>query len=104
MDIPQAPNFQKRRTRSPGLKWYKRYDTPESLKSGRVLVIDYIKKGIAAISAAGHKRSARHCNGLGTDRILDHSKEGMRKVAAQEINHIQGLRKLYSNVLQTPSA
>lgn len=30
--------------------------------------------------------------------VLDYSKEGMRKVAAQEINLIDGLRKLYSNV------
>ena len=31
--------------RSPGLKWYKKYETPESLRSGRVLVIDYVKQG-----------------------------------------------------------
>ena len=59
------------RPRSPGLKWYKEYDTPESRKCGRVLLIDYVKQG--------------------------HSKKGMRKVASQEINSIDGLRKLYSN-------
>lgn len=55
-----------RRLRSPGLKWHKQYETR---RTGRVLVIDYIKK---------------EC-----------SKEGMRKVAAQEINNIEGLRKIY---------
>ena len=59
------------RHRSPGLKWYKEYDTLEKCRSGRVLLIDYIKQ--------------------------DHSKEGMRKVAAQEINNIEGLRKIYAN-------
>lgn len=57
-----------RRLRSPGLKWHKQYETR---RTGRVLVIDYIKK---------------EC-----------SKEGMRKVAAQEINNIEGLRKIYIN-------
>ncbi|MCJ1462795.1 hypothetical protein MMC07_001398 [Pseudocyphellaria aurata] len=59
------------RPRSPGLKWHKEYDTPESLTCGRVLLIDYVKQ--------------------------DHSKEGMRKVAAQEISSIEALRKFYSN-------
>ncbi|KAL6721270.1 hypothetical protein ACLMJK_000372 [Lecanora helva] len=61
----------KKRPRSPGLKWYRKYDSLESLKHGRVLVIDYIKQ--------------------------DHSKQGMRKVAAQEISSVEGLRKMYSN-------
>lgn len=56
---------------SPGLKWHKHYDTPESRKTGRVLVIDYVKKS--------------------------HSKEGMRKVVAQEFDGIAELRKLYTN-------
>lgn len=34
------------RPRSPGLKWHKEYDTPESLKHGRVLLIDYVKQGV----------------------------------------------------------
>lgn len=34
--------------------------------------------------------------------VLDYSREGMRKVAAQEINSIDGLRKLYSNVKVFP--
>ncbi|MCJ1427912.1 hypothetical protein MMC29_005818 [Sticta canariensis] len=59
------------RPRSPGLKWHKEYDTPESLKLGRVLLIDYVRQ--------------------------DHSKAGMRKVAAQEISSLDGLRKFYSN-------
>lgn len=33
-----------------------------------------------------------------TPMVLDYSREGMRKVAAQEINSIDGLRKLYANV------
>ena len=57
--------------RSSGLKWHKNYDTPESRKSGRVLVIDYVKKSC--------------------------SKEGMQKVATQEFDNVQGLRKLYTN-------
>ena len=60
-----------KRPRSPGLKWYKHFDSPEGLKCSRVLIIDYVK--------------------------MDHSKEGTRKVAAQEITSIEGLRKLYSN-------
>ena len=35
------------RPRSPGLKWHKEYDTPESLKLGRVLLIDYVRQGNA---------------------------------------------------------
>lgn len=34
------------RPRSPGLRWHKGYNTPESLKSGRVLLIDYVKQGV----------------------------------------------------------
>ena len=60
-----------KRPRSPGLKWYKEYDTPDKSRTGRVLLIDYVKK--------------------------DHSKEGMRKVAAQEIDNIDGLLKIYTN-------
>jgi hypothetical protein len=33
--------------------------------------------------------------------IADQSKQGMRKVAAQEIGSIDGLRKLYSNVISS---
>lgn len=59
---PQSPT---------GLKWHKHYDTPESRKRGRVLVIDYVKKS--------------------------HAKEGMRKVVTQEFDNIQELRRLYAN-------
>ena len=58
------------RARSPGLRWYKDYND-KSLKQGRVLVIDYVKQ--------------------------DLSKEGMRKVAAQEIGDVHTLRRLYDN-------
>lgn len=43
--LHKDPQGWKKRPRSPGLKWYKGYDTPESLKNGRVLVIDYVKQG-----------------------------------------------------------
>ena len=43
--LTKWPQGWKRRPRSPGLRWYKNYDTPESLKRGRVLVIDYIRQG-----------------------------------------------------------
>ena len=66
-----SPQAWKGRPRSPGLRWYKDYNSPESLKNGRVLVVDYVKK--------------------------DHSKEGMRKVTAQEISSVDGLRKLYAS-------
>ncbi|KAL8703884.1 MAG: hypothetical protein Q9201_002935 [Fulgogasparrea decipioides] len=59
------------RPRSPGLKWHKNYDTPESRKTSRVLIIDYVKK--------------------------EHSKEGMRKVATQEVDSVEGLRRIYTN-------
>lgn len=59
------------RPRSPNLKWQKGFDKPEHCRSGRVLMIDYVKQ--------------------------DHTKQGMRKVAAQEFNNIQSLRKLYAN-------
>ena len=60
-----------KRPRSPGLNWYKEYDELEKCRNGRVLLIDYVKQ--------------------------DLSKEGMRKVAAQEIDNIEGLRKIYAN-------
>lgn len=68
---PFAPKPWQQRPRSPGLKWHKHYDTPESRKTGRVLVIDYVKK--------------------------ERSKKGMRKVAAQEFDNIHDLRKIYTN-------
>ncbi|KAL8802479.1 MAG: hypothetical protein Q9182_003787 [Xanthomendoza sp. 2 TL-2023] len=68
---PFAAKSWQQRPRSPGLKWHKHYQDPESKTKGRVLVIDYIKK--------------------------ERSKEGMRKVAAQEIDSIEGLRKIYTN-------
>ncbi|KAL8840219.1 MAG: hypothetical protein Q9170_001426 [Blastenia crenularia] len=68
---PSASKSWQQRPRSPGLKWHKHYDTPESRRAGRVLVIDYVTKS--------------------------HSREGMRKVATQEFDNIQGLRKLYTN-------
>ncbi len=43
--LSKHPQGWKKRPRSPGLNWYKDYDTPESLKNGRVLVIDYVKQG-----------------------------------------------------------
>ena len=43
--LTKWPQGWKRRPRSPGLRWYKKYDTPESLERGRVLVIDYIRQG-----------------------------------------------------------
>lgn len=69
-DRPHFP-FTQQRPRSPGLKWHKNYDTPESRKTSRVLIIDYVKK--------------------------EHSKEGMRKVTAQEVNSVEGLRRIYTN-------
>ncbi|KAL8713900.1 MAG: hypothetical protein Q9220_002046 [cf. Caloplaca sp. 1 TL-2023] len=75
---PYAPKPWQQRPRSPGLKWHKEYETTESRKAGRVLVIDYVKK--------------------------EHSKEGMRKVATQEIDSIQGLRKIYTNPERGPEA
>ncbi|KAL8721748.1 MAG: hypothetical protein Q9225_001646 [Loekoesia sp. 1 TL-2023] len=68
---PFAPKFRQHRPQSPGLKWHKCYNTPESRKTGRVLVIDYIKK--------------------------EHSKEGMQKIVTQEFDSIQGLRRIYTN-------
>lgn len=32
------------------------------------------------------------------EMISDHTKEGMRKVAAEEISNLDGLRRVYSNV------
>lgn len=69
--FPFASTFWQQRPRSPGLIWHKKYDSPESRKTGRVLVIDYIKK--------------------------ERSKKGMRKVATQEVNTIEGLRNIYTN-------
>ena len=59
------------RPRSPNLKWHQGFDKPENCKSGRVFIVDYVKQ--------------------------DHTKEGMRKVAAQEINNVHSLRKLYAS-------
>ena len=54
------------RTRSPGLKWYKDYSKVD-VREGRVLVIDYVK--------------------------WDLSKQGTRKVAAEEIYNLNCLKK-----------
>lgn len=43
--LSTGPQGWKKRPRSPGLKWYKDYDTPDALNQGRVLVIDYVKQG-----------------------------------------------------------
>ena len=43
--MSKVPHAWKKAPRSPGLKWYKNYDSPESLKNGRILVIDYVKQG-----------------------------------------------------------
>ena len=43
--MSKGPQAGKKRPRSPGLKWYKSYDSPDSLKKGRILIIDYIKQG-----------------------------------------------------------
>ncbi|KAI9843557.1 MAG: hypothetical protein M1837_006233 [Sclerophora amabilis] len=67
---PAGGHHHHHRPRSPGLQWHNKY-SPEGLKRGRVLMIDYVKK--------------------------DHTKEGMRKVAAEEISSLDGLRKVYSN-------
>lgn len=58
------------RPKSPKLGWYKEYNE-KNVKYGRVLVIDYVKGEL--------------------------SQEGMRKVASQEINNLEGLEKLYAN-------
>ena len=36
-----------------GLKWFKHYDTPEQMTKGRVLVIDYVKKGTRDLKRNG---------------------------------------------------
>ena len=66
-----------RRPKSPGLKWYKAY-TGANLTHGRVLVVDYVKQEL--------------------------SQDGMRKVAAQEINSIEGLKKLYESSVRRDEA
>ena len=43
--MTRGPHAWKKRPRSPGLKWYKDYDSPDSLKNGRILIIDYVKRG-----------------------------------------------------------
>ena len=43
--MTKGPHAWKKRPRSPGLKWYKDYDSPDSLKNGRILIIDYVKRG-----------------------------------------------------------
>ncbi|KAL9613249.1 MAG: hypothetical protein Q9167_002209 [Letrouitia subvulpina] len=70
-NYPFTSKSWQQRPHSPGLKWHPGYDTPESRKSGRVLLIDYVK--------------------------ASQSKKGMRKVVTQEIKSVDELRKLYSN-------
>ena len=50
--MTKGPHAWKKRPRSPGLKWYKDYDSPDSLKNGRILIIDYVKRG-KMLSCAG---------------------------------------------------
>ncbi|KAI9801678.1 MAG: hypothetical protein M1833_002360 [Piccolia ochrophora] len=67
--VPPQPSWH-RRPRSPGLHWHHKY-TPEGKQCGRVFMVDYVKK--------------------------DQTKEGMRKVAAEEISDVEGLRRIYDN-------
>ena len=59
--LSKGPQGWKKRPRSPGLKWYKRYGTPESLKTGRVLVIDYVKQGTNRPQDTIYKRRLLGC-------------------------------------------
>lgn len=61
------------RPRSPLLRWHNDY-TPTTLKRGRILVIDYVKQ--------------------------DLTKKGKRKVTSQEIDDVDGLKKIYSNAVR----
>lgn len=70
-NYPFTSKSWQQRPHSPGLKWHQGYDTPESRKSGRVLLVDYVK--------------------------ASQSKKGMRKVLTQEIKSVDELRKIYSN-------
>lgn len=89
MKVPENTQNRKRRPRSPGLKWFKQYDGPGCFKSGRVLVIDYIKQGPWEIKMLAGRAKLTSS---------EQSKQGMRKVAAQEFDSIRGLRRLYSTV------
>ena len=55
--MTKGPHAWKKRPRSPGLKWYKDYNSPDSLKCGRILVIDYVKQGrmLSDINLIEHK-------------------------------------------------
>ncbi|KAH9869191.1 hypothetical protein IAQ61_006396 [Plenodomus lingam] len=65
---PRKPTLGHRRKHSPNLEWREKW-TPESWKSGRVLLIDYVDKA--------------------------HSPEGKMKVVAQEFCDIDSLRRFY---------
>ncbi|MCJ1471375.1 hypothetical protein MMC13_000014 [Lambiella insularis] len=65
------------RPRSPYLKWYKEYNAA-SLKRGRVLVIDYVKRDLCS--------------------------DKKRKVTSQEIHDLEGLQKIYSNPVRGSEA
>lgn len=97
--MSKGPYAWKRRPRSPGLQWYKNYNSLDSLIGGRILVIDYIKQGTLLCPWAENRPGNVHRASPKVILIVpDYSREGMRKVAAQEINSIDGLRKLYANV------
>ena len=59
--LSKGPHAWKKRPRSPGLKWYKDYNSPASLKNGRLFVVDYIKQGkmLPYISTAQLRREEK---------------------------------------------
>ncbi|KAF2268443.1 hypothetical protein CC78DRAFT_510193 [Lojkania enalia] len=59
-----------KRKHSPGIEWHEKW-TKDSWRQGRVLLVDYVDK--------------------------EHTKEGRRKIVAQEFQDIDGLRKYYRN-------
>ncbi|KAF2195270.1 hypothetical protein K469DRAFT_649019 [Zopfia rhizophila CBS 207.26] len=59
-----------KRKHSPGIEWHEKW-TKDSWREGRVLLIDYVAR--------------------------EHTKEGRRKIVAQEFQDINGLRKFYKN-------
>lgn len=69
------------------------------------VLIDYVKRGRLLQYAETLSNTSGgldvNQNSRGALMIADQSKQGMRKVAAQEIGSIDGLRKLYSNVISS---
>lgn len=85
------PHAWHHRKRSPGVEWHTKL-SKSSFNQGRVLLIDYVSKGISELFFSTPSLHAQY-----VDDAVDHTEHGRRKIVAQEFNDLDSLRRFYSN-------